>query len=209
MASPPSSPFSSQGTLNHDTFEDAAASPSQRRLPWKADSSRDDGAEHGVAQCSADEEVEEAMRAAEAMMPPPITPRKAPAPDLFLTPSKRKYSHMDGSQNDDLPTPDIGRKSRDVYGTPYNAKTTPNFMSHRSNDSAFGSSSQIFVSQTPPATPTPSRPKDVSVEERDTLTKEVFDLLEEHAVPLPHPTKDALTALLRKHVLRTQGILKG
>lgn len=207
-ASPSSSPFSSQETLSNDTLGNTIAPSPRRCLAWKAGSSQENGGRYGDP--PAGEGRQGGTRAAESMMPPRTTPRKATT-DTYSSPSKRKFSLVESEWDSGLPTPDTGRTSRDACATSsYNVSRIPTLTSQNSMDSVLGSSSQFCASQTPPATPTPLRPKETGPgEEYDSLVREVFDVLGQHSVHLPIGAKGSLDRVLKKHSLRTQGIIKG
>lgn len=207
-ASPSSSPFSSQETVSNDTLG-AAIAPSPRRcLAWRTDSSQD--SHGGYGDPPAGEGRREGTRAAESMMPPRTTPRKDMR-DTYSSPNKRKFSFVEREWDSGLPTPDTGRASRDACTTSsYAVNRIPTLTSQYSADSVLGGSSQLSASQTPPATPTPLRPNETgSDEENDSLARDVFDALGQHSVHLPTGARESLAKVLKKHSLRTQGIIKG
>lgn len=136
---------------------------------------------------------------------PPETPRKAIKTGVYDTPAttgnRRPLPWMDNSSAKNTPNADHGLQ------TPSKTTTLPSLptLSHSRL------SENITHTTTPEPTPTPSRFKDAlsNSPSSSNLTKEVFILLTTSSISLSTDTSASLRALLNKHELMTQGIIKG
>ncbi|KAJ5124410.1 uncharacterized protein N7515_008235 [Penicillium bovifimosum] len=121
----------------------------------------------------------------------PESPSKTPRTANVTSPGKRKLSdvaHEDASHDQTaLATPFSSQSSRSRMFPP--------------------SSAEVCL------TPTPSKYKDVlSADTKfdvSDLAKSLLDTMEKHHVVLPNKARDEVVALLNRHDLRTQGIIRG
>jgi hypothetical protein len=121
----------------------------------------------------------------------PETPRKTPRTATITSPNKRKLADTD---NDVTFSPTV---ELSTVGSQYSSQI----------DSVPFSSVEIST------TPTPRRYTDVlsahPSSEISDLATQTLSILDRHDVVLPTEARDDLVALLERHHLKTQGILRG
>lgn len=145
------------------------------------------------------EEEAQIARKADAISPPPVTPKKPlRTTDAYATPStsKRKLSEVDDVGYPALPTPGTTGRSDKRFANPL-------------ADMLSGGGTAGL--RTPQTTPTPSRFKDALSGEAAALdlSTDVVNVLQQHNVRLGDEARAPLLDLLHKNSLRVQGIIKG
>ncbi|KAL1961783.1 hypothetical protein VTN77DRAFT_1070 [Rasamsonia byssochlamydoides] len=126
------------------------------------------------------------------------TPRKAPRTATITSPGKRKL--MDTEHDSPTKYPVSIHSTIELCSTP---------RSHSASQVGGVPPSSVEIS----TTPTPRRYTNMlsahSSAEISTLAAETLSLLDRHDVVLPTKAKDELVALLNRHDLKTQGIIRG
>lgn len=186
------------GGQYRDALEDDVGSPSKSRKSSRTIS--DDEDSFGWDE-DLDDEVERILgRPPKQPNFSPETPRKTPKTARFTSPGKRKLEEMENhTLSEAQATPRTGSQQNPVL--------TP--TSQRSSQVDYFPPPSVEIS----TTPTPSRYTSVlsapSHSDNSELATSALALLDRHDVVLPRKAKDELVALLNKHELRAQGIVRG
>ncbi|KAJ4296186.1 hypothetical protein N0V90_006230 [Kalmusia sp. IMI 367209] len=188
------------------TPEGEASGPSRKRNRPTVEEEAD---EFGFDQSNAafEEELDHVMTAVE-------TPSKRPRTDTFATPSRSTRRKLPWQTDDNpttgaLPTPQTEqRTSNDPFPTRFSAPGGSMLTPSRCRQG--DDSHTVTPADSPNATPTPSRFKDVGPAPGDNdLVRDVFGVLGEANVQLNNQTRNNLTAVLSRHATVAEGVKKG